>query len=72
MEVEKNENIPVTADKKSVNFTGNFNISVNRNQEKNPILKFITKVPWSFSNSIQTDFMIGKGVGIYFLRLPPF
>ncbi|KII69649.1 DNA excision repair protein ERCC-1 [Thelohanellus kitauei] len=45
-----------------------FAISVNRNQEKNPILRHITRVPWSYNPGIYTDFMIGKGVGVYFLR----
>ncbi|KAF1742189.1 hypothetical protein MXB_969, partial [Myxobolus squamalis] len=45
-----------------------FSVLVNKNQEKNPVLKHICKVPWCFSAGIQTDFMIGQGVGVYFLR----
>ncbi|KAF0993102.1 hypothetical protein HZS_7166 [Henneguya salminicola] len=46
-----------------------FSILVNRNQEKNPVLKHIRNVPWCFSDGIKTDFMIGQGVGVYFISM---
>lgn len=46
-------------------------ILVNRLQEKNPLLKHMTRIPWTFTDAITTDYMIGDGVGAYFLRYEP-
>lgn len=44
-------------------------VSVNQNQEHNPVLKLIRNVPWEYSLDELVDYRLGKSSGLLFLSV---